>query len=266
MLERQLGKKKVRFTPGDRAFLEALMHHLPPEALRRLRLLAHPDTILRWHRDLINRRHAAKSNPKRPGRPRTVRSIRALVLRLVRENPSWGYRRVHGELMVLGVRVAASTVREILKEAGIDPAPKRASGTWADFLRSQADALLACDFFKTVILSGAQMYVFAVIEHGSRRIRILGATAHPTASWAVQAAKNLVMDLQDADCRARLLIRDRDGTPQAVRHRPERRRNRGGAERRPGTPHERDHGALGADLAGAETSSIACDLEVLENS
>jgi transposase InsO family protein len=109
------------------------------------------------------------------------------------------------------VKVAASTVWEILKDAGIDPAPERASSTWAGFLRSQAEALLACDFFETVTLSGTQMYVLAVIEHGSRRIRILGATAHPTASWVVQAAKNLVMDLQDAGCRARFMIRDRDG-------------------------------------------------------
>jgi putative transposase len=210
VLERQLGKEKVRFTPSDRAFLAALVHRLPPEVLRRMRLLVRPDTVLRWHRDLITRRHAARSRQKRPGRPPTVRSIRALVLRLVQENPSWGYRRVHGELLVLGVKVAASTVWEILKEAGIDPAPECTSSTWADFLRSQADTLLACDFFEIVTLSGTQMYVFAVIEHGSRRIRILGATAHPTASWVVQAAKSLVMDLQDADCRARLLIRDRD--------------------------------------------------------
>jgi transposase InsO family protein len=140
-----------------------------------------------------------------------VRSIRALVLRLVGENPHWGYRRVHGELLVLGVKVAASTVWEILKDAGIDRAPERASSTWADFLRSQAEVLLACDFFETVTLSGARMYVLAVIEHASRRVRILGATAHPTASWVVQAAKNLVMDLEDADCRARFMIRDRDG-------------------------------------------------------
>jgi hypothetical protein len=139
-----------------------------------------------------------------------VRSIRTLVLRLVRENPGWGYRRVHGELLVLGVKIAASTVWQILKDAGIDPAPEQASSTWADFLRSQADALLACDFFETVTLSGAHMYVLAVIEHGSRRIRILGATAHPTASWVVQAAKNLVMDLENAGCRAGLLLRDRD--------------------------------------------------------
>jgi putative transposase len=211
VLERQLGDKKVRFTPPDRALLAALLHRLRPEVLRRMRLLVRPDTVLHWHRDLIKKRHAARSAPKRRGRPPTVRSIRVLVLRLVRENPEWGYRRVHGELLILGVKVAASTVWQILKDAGIDPAPDRASSTWAAFLRSQAEALLACDFFETVTLHGTRMYVLAVIEHHTRRIRILGATAHPTASWVTQAARNLVMDLQDADCRARYLIRDRDG-------------------------------------------------------
>jgi putative transposase len=211
VLERQLGDKKVRFTPPDRAFLAALLHRLRPEMLRRMRLLVRPDTVLRWHRDLIGRRHAARSKPKRPGRPPTVRSIRVLVLRLVRENPGWGYRRVHGELLVLGVEIAASTVWEILKDAGIDPAPERSCSTWAGFLHSQADALLACDFLETITLSGARMYVLAVIEHHTRRIRVLGVTAHPCASWVTQAARNLVMDLQDAGCRARFLIRDRDG-------------------------------------------------------
>ncbi|MEU8696055.1 integrase core domain-containing protein [Streptomyces sp. NPDC048665] len=211
MLERQLGGNRPRFEPGDRAFLAALLHRPPRDVLRRLRLLVRPDTVLRWHRDLVGRRHAAGSRPKRPGRPRTVHSIRVLVLRLARENPGWGYRRVHGELLVLGVKVAASTVWEILKEAGIDPAPERSSSTWGDFLRSQADALLACDFFEKVTLTGVRLYVFAVIEHGSRRVRVLGATAHPTASWVVQAAKNLVMDLEDAGSRARFMIRDRDG-------------------------------------------------------
>ncbi|GAB2817675.1 hypothetical protein GCM10027073_56680 [Streptomyces chlorus] len=210
VLERQLGKDKVRFTPSDRMFLAALLHQLPRDVLRRVRLLVRPDTVLRWHRDLFARRHAAASRPKRPGRPRTVRSVRVLVLRLARENPSWGYRRLHGELLVLGVKVAASTVWEILKEAGIDPAPERASTTWADFLHSQADALLACDFFETVTLSGTRLYVFTVIEHANRRIRVLGATAHPTAAWVAQAAKNLVMDLEDAGLRVRFLLRDRD--------------------------------------------------------
>jgi hypothetical protein len=118
---------------------------------------------------------------------------------------------VHGELLVLGVKVAASTVWEILHGAGIDPAPERSSTTWADFLRSQAEALLACDFFETVTLGGARLYVLAVIEHASRRIRVLGATVHPTKSWVAQAARNLVMDLEDAGYPARFLIRDRDG-------------------------------------------------------
>src|SRR3954471_20256692 len=135
---RQLGPDKPRFEPADRALLAALLHRLPRSVLRELRLLVRPDTVLRWHRNLLARRHTAISRPKRPGRPRTVRSIRALVLRLVRENPSWGYRRVHGELLVLGVKVAASTVWEILKDAGIDPAPERAASTCAGFLRSQA--------------------------------------------------------------------------------------------------------------------------------
>jgi putative transposase len=211
VLQRQLGPDRVRFTPGDRALLAALLHQIPRTVLKRLHLVVRPDTVLRWHRDAVARRHARRSRPARPGRPRTVRSIRVLVLRLVGENPGWGYRRVHGELLVPGVKVAASTVWEILHDAGIDPAPERSPATWAGFLRSQAEALLACDFFETVTLSGARLHVFAVIEHASRRIRILGATAHPTASWAAQAARNLVVDLDDADCRKRFLIRDRDG-------------------------------------------------------
>jgi putative transposase len=170
-----------------------------------------PDTILRWQRDLLARRHAAASRPGRRGRPRTLRSVRALVLRLLRDNPSWGYRRVHGELLTLGVRVAASTVWEILREAGIDPAPDRAATTWTQFLRAQAEALLATDFIETVTLTGTRLYVLAVIEHASRRIRILGATAHPPPAWVTQTARNLVMDLQDTGSNVRHLIRDRDG-------------------------------------------------------
>jgi hypothetical protein len=103
VLQRQLGKQKVRFDASDRALLAALLHRLPRNMLGRLRLLVRPDTVLRWHRNLLARRHATASRPKRPGRPRTAQSIRALVLRLARENPSWGYRRLHGELLVLGV-------------------------------------------------------------------------------------------------------------------------------------------------------------------
>ena len=211
ILQRQLGTARPRFSTCDRTFLAALLHWLPRDVLSRFRLLVRPETVLRWHRDLLVRRHAARSRPGRPGRPRTIRSVRLLVLRLARENPSWGYRRIHGELLCLGIKVAASTVWEILRQAGIDPAPDRASTTWASFLRSQANALLACDFFETSTVTGARLFVLAVIEHGTRRIRVLGATPHPAASWVVQAARNLVMDLEDAGCRARFLIRDRDG-------------------------------------------------------
>jgi transposase InsO family protein len=212
VLERQLGADtRVRFAPEDRAFLAALLAPLPRDVLRRLRLLVRPDTVVRWHRDLMKRRHARACVPKRRGRPPTVRSIRALVLRLVRENPSWGYRRVHGELSTLGIKVAPSTVWEILKRDGIDPAPERASTTWADFLRSQAEVLLACDFIEIITLDGRRQYILAVIDHATRHVRVLGTTAHPTAAWVAQAVRNLVMDLEDTGCRARYLIRDRDG-------------------------------------------------------
>ncbi|WP_326756092.1 integrase core domain-containing protein [Streptomyces hirsutus] len=208
ILQRQVAKPA--FTDTDRVVLAGLLHHLPREKLHHLLLLVRPDMILRWHRNLLKQRHAATCAPKRRGRPPTVRSIRALVLRLARENSSWGYRRIHGELAALGIKVAASTVWEILREHGIPPAPERQSTTWAAFLRSQADALLACDLFETRTLTGARMYVFAVIEHSTRRIRVLDATAHPTAEWIVQLGRSLVMDLEDAGSRARFLIRDRD--------------------------------------------------------
>ena len=104
VLQRQLGTTRPRFSAGDRAFLAALLHRLPRDVLGRFRLLVQPDTVLRWHRDLLARRHAARSRPRHPGRPRTVRSVRLLVLRLARENPSRGYRRIHGELLILASR------------------------------------------------------------------------------------------------------------------------------------------------------------------
>ncbi len=171
-----------RSSPGQTARCWPLCSAPFPGYIFALPLIVTPDTVLRWHRDLLRRRHAKASRPKRPGRPRTVRSIRALVLRLARENSSWGYRRIHGELASLGIKVAAGTVWNILKEHGIEPAPERDHTTWATFLRSRAQAILAADFFKTKTLNGATLYVLAVIEHATRRVRILGATAHPTAT------------------------------------------------------------------------------------
>jgi putative transposase len=164
---------------------------------------------VRWHRDIIRRRWAARSVRGKSGRPATRRNVRALVLRLARENPRWGYRRIHGELAGRGVKVAASTVWEILKTNGIDPARRRTGPTWSQFLRSQADAILACDFFTAGLLDGTQAYVLAVIEHATRRIRILGVTQHPTGAWTAQQARNLIMDLGEQAQRVKFMIRDR---------------------------------------------------------
>ena len=181
-----------------------------PKARRHgLRLLVTPDTILRWHRNIVRRCRAAKSIRGKTGRPATRRNIKTLVLRLARENPGWGYRRIHGELAGLGVKIAASTAWEILKKAGIDPAPGRSGPTWPRFLRSQAEAILACDFFTADLLDGTQAYVLAVIEHATRRLRILGVTLHPTGEWTAQQARNLVMNLGEQAQRVKFMIRDR---------------------------------------------------------
>ena len=133
--------------------------------------------------------------------------------RLARENEPWGCRRIHGELAGLGITVAPSTVWEILKNAGIDPAPRRDGPVGAEFLRSQAQGMiLALDFFTADLLNGAKVHVLAVIEHATRRVRILAATEHPVQAWAVQQARNLLMDLADAGTRVKFIIHDRDAS------------------------------------------------------
>ena len=201
--------RRPKLNWADRALLATLFGAIPKVRRHGLRLLVTPDTIVRWHRDIVRRRWAARSMRGKTGRPATRRNIRALVLRLARENPEWGYRRIHGELAVLGVPVAASTVWEILKNAGIDPAPRRTGPTWSQFLRSQAGAILACDLFTADLLDGTQAYVLAVIEHATRRIRILGVTQHPTGAWTAQQARNLLMDLGEQAHRVKFMIRDR---------------------------------------------------------
>ncbi len=208
VLQRQL-PRRPSLDWADRALLATLLSVMPKARRHGLRLLVTPDTILRWHRDIVRRRWAARSKRGRTGRPATCRNIKALVLRLARENPGWGYRRIHGELAGLGVKIAASTAWEILKSAGIDPAPRRTGPAWSLFLRSQAEAILACDFFTADLLDGTQAYVLAVIEHASRRIRILGVTLHPTGEWTAQQARNLIMDLGEQAHRVKFMIRDR---------------------------------------------------------
>jgi transposase len=155
-----------------------------------------PATILRWHRDLVARKWDYTSR-RRPGRPSTGPSFKTLIIRMARENPSWGHRRVQGELARLGHAIAASTVWEILHAAGIDPAPRRAESTWREFLAGQAHAIIACDFLvvETVLLQ--RLYVLVFTGHGTRRLHLAGVTAHPTGGWAVQQARNLAMDLGD---------------------------------------------------------------------
>jgi transposase len=201
--------RRPKLTWADRALLAALFGAIPRARRRWLRLLVTPDTIMRWHRDIVRRRWAARSMRGKTGRPATRQNIKALVLRLARENPEWGYRRIHGELAGLAVRVSASTVWEILKTNGIDPAPRRTGPAWSQFLRSQAEAILACDFFTVDLLDGTQAYVLAVIEHATRRIRILGVTLHPTGAWTAQQARNLLMDLGGQAHRVKFMIRDR---------------------------------------------------------
>jgi putative transposase len=163
----------------DRVLIAALLGVIPKARRHGMRLLVSPDTILRWHRDIVCRRWAARSMRGKTGRPATRRNVRALVLRLARENPEWGCRRIHGELAGLGVKVAASTVWEILKSAGIGPAPRRTGPSWSQFLRSQAEAILACDVFTGGLLDGTHAYVLAVIEHATRRIHSSASPSIP---------------------------------------------------------------------------------------
>lgn len=210
MSARELQRK---LTWADRAWLALLSGLMPRQRLARLRLIVTPGTLIRWHHDLLRRRWARLSRHKRPGRPPTHPRIQALALRLAGENSGWGYRRIHGELAALGLRVAPSTVWEILQRAGIDPAPRRDTGpTRAAFLRSQDQAILAADSVVIDLLDGTKVYVLTVIEHATRRVRVLGATTHPVKQWVEQQARNLVMDLEDAGIRARFLIDDRDAS------------------------------------------------------
>jgi putative transposase len=213
--ERERPKARARLTWPDRAWLALLAGTLPIERLAGMQLIVTPGTILRWHRDIVRRRWGRLSRQGRSGRPATHRHVRSVVLRLARENESWGYRRIHGELAGLGITVAPSTVWRILRRSGIDPAPRRDGPGWAEFLRSQAQGILALDFFTADLLSGAKVYVLAVIEHGTRRIWVLGATENPVQSWVVQQVRNLLMDLEDAGTRVKFVLHDRDASRSA---------------------------------------------------
>ena len=164
-------------------------------------------TLLRWHRDLITRRWTYRS---RPGRPGVTAEVRGLVSRLARENPTWGCRRIQGELAGLGYRLAPSTIWAILTKAGAGPVPRRAGPTWTEFLTAQAKGILCCDFLHVDTIGLTRIYVLFVIEVDTRRVHLLGATTNPTGQWVVQQARNLMAELGERAASFRFLIRDRD--------------------------------------------------------
>jgi putative transposase len=203
VLRRQVVRPRLDW--ADRAVLAGLARLLPRPVWRGL--LVQPTTLLRWHRDLVRRRWTC---PHRRGRPGVALALRGLVLRLARENPSWGYRRIHGELCRLRYKIGASTVWAILQRAGVDPAPKRSALTWRQFLRAKAKGVLAVDFFTVDTVFLQRLYVLFVIEVASRRVHVLGVTPHPVGAWVTQQARKLLMTLDDCPGRFRFLVRDRD--------------------------------------------------------
>ncbi|HYA44056.1 MAG TPA: integrase core domain-containing protein [Acidimicrobiales bacterium] len=206
VLQRQV-KGRPKYRPADRALMASLARVLPQARWRAF--LVKPETLLRWHREASRWRWRRWRARRRDGRPPLAEETVALIIALGRENHSWGCVRVQGELAKLGIRVGATTVRRILRRAGLGPAPRRGQG-WAGFLRSQVAGVLAVDFFIVDTIWLTQLYVLFAIEVKSRAVRVLGVTKHPDGAWATQVARNLVADLEDKGRSFRFLVRDRD--------------------------------------------------------
>jgi putative transposase len=204
VLRRQIAR--TRLEPADRALLAALSRVLPRS--RWSCFFVKPDTLLRWHRRLVA---GAWTYPHRSiGRPPLDQELQQLIVRLARENPRWGYQRIQGELLRLGVRVSATAIRTTLRRHGLDPTPRPTATTWRAFLRRQAAGIVAGDFFTVDTVWLRRLYVLFFIELDTRRVHLAGVTANPNAAWVTQQARNLLLRLEEQGRRVRFLVRDRD--------------------------------------------------------
>ena len=215
LLQRQR-PRPPRLTRGEKLTLAVLAAALarlasgPRCRLDRCVLLFKPDTTLAWHRALVRRKWTYRRR-NRGGRPTIQTDAEALILRLARENPRWGHRRIQGELYKLGHAVSASAVRAALRRHRVPPAPqRRAASPWRDFVRAHKVQLLACDFFTVETLWLKTLHILFFIEVGTRRVHFADCTARPTAAWVTQQARNLAWTLDEAGARPRFLIHDRD--------------------------------------------------------
>jgi len=199
------GVKRPRLTRIDRMVMTAASRLQPRD--RWSSFLVTPQTLLRWHRELVRRKWTYRGR-RGPGRPPINSELQDLVIGMGRENPRWGCVRIQGELRKLGIRLGATTIRSILRRAGVGPAPRRDGPTWTEFLRSQAESIWACDFFTVETAWLRTLYVLFFIELGSRRVRLAGVTAHPDSGWVTQQARNLAVGGHLDN--VRYLVRDRD--------------------------------------------------------
>ena len=201
---RQLGRPRP--TAADRTLLAALSRALP--RLAWAAFVVSPKTLLCWHRRLV-RRHWTYDR-RGPGRPPLDAELQSLVLRLARENPRWGYRRIVDELRKLGLRVSATSVRSLLKRHEVPSVPRRSGPSWQTFLRAQAQGVLACDFLTVDTVWLRRFYVLFFIELGTRRVHLAGVTENPSGTWTTQQARNLMIDSCGRERPVRFLIHDRD--------------------------------------------------------
>ncbi len=206
---------RVRLTDGERKALAEIGQKLGKKALEAVANIVKPDTILAWHRQLVAQKFDGSNQRKAPGRPTTDQELEALVVRMARENRSWGYDRITGALANLGYTISDQTVGNILKRPGLPPAPERkTTTTWKEFIRTHLDVLVATDFFTAEVwtLGGlVTYYVLFFLHLGSRQVHIAGITPHPNEAWMVQVARNATMEEWGFLSPGQYLIHDRDG-------------------------------------------------------